>query len=61
MTPEPNTDWRIVPCDACGTEGRIYRQGRHCWDEIDYGQCPYCEGTGGEIIEVQPIDMEDLP
>jgi hypothetical protein len=59
-TPETLADdVRIVPCEACGSEGRIYR-GQY-EDERDCGPCPYCEGTGGEIITVQPIELEDLP
>lgn len=58
---------RIVGCEACGTEGRIYVT-EHCWDhhtgpywgERDTGPCPWCDGTGGEIIETRPIAMEDL-
>lgn len=60
------TDPRIVPCDHCGTEGRIYvldyfydRDGLQ-WGERDTGECPSCDGTGGALIETQPIDMEDL-
>lgn len=60
-------DYRIVPCEACGTEGRIYErhQGycRHTGyyeGEVDTGPCPYCEGTGGEIIEVQMVEMDEL-
>lgn len=52
------TDIRIVPCEHCNTEGRIYC-GQH-EDERDCGECPVCEGTGGEIIEVEPITLEDL-
>lgn len=61
-------DVRIVPCEACGTEGRIIRQSLYhssahvgAPDEVDHGECPYCEGTGGELIEVEPIELEDLP
>lgn len=59
---------RVVGCEACGTEGRVL-VGDVFWDraiggfvpgERDEGPCPYCEGTGGEIIETQPIEMEDL-
>jgi hypothetical protein len=58
------TDVRIVLCEACGSEGRFYvdtfmrdRNGEAIMaDEL----CPYCEGTGGEIITVQPIELEDL-
>lgn len=61
-------DHRTVPCEACGTEGRIYEAGwiydRACGgvipDQIDTGPCPYCEGTGGEIIRTEPITLEDL-
>lgn len=51
-------DFRIVPCTRCGSEGRLYC-GQY-EDERDCGPCPVCEGTGGEIIEVDPIDLEDL-
>ena len=53
-----NMDVRIVPCEACGTEGRILR-GQY-EGERDCGQCPVCNGTGCEIIEVEPIEMADL-
>lgn len=52
------TDPRIVPCDHCQTEGRIY-SGQY-EDERDCGPCPVCEGTGGEIIETEPITLDDL-
>jgi hypothetical protein len=57
---------RIIGCEACGTEGRILVRD-DWWDAHgggfgtrDDGPCPYCEGTGGEIITTQPIEMEDL-
>jgi hypothetical protein len=53
-----DTDLRIVGCEYCSTEGKLY-----CGEfdeERCIGDCPICEGTGGEIIETQPIDMEDL-
>lgn len=59
QTFDPMTDPRIVPCDYCQAEGRIYR-GQY-EDERDCGECPVCEGTGSEIIEAEPIEMEDLP
>ena len=58
-----NPDVRIVPCDACGTEGRIYRtRSGHPNDPdwIDLGPCDVCAGTGGMMIEVEPITLEDL-
>lgn len=52
-------DIRIVLCEACGSEGRIYHgDGSHRMDWVEL--CPYCEGTGGEMIEVEPIDLEDI-
>jgi hypothetical protein len=63
-----HTDYRIVGCEACGTDGRLYvldychgsRNEPPHWGDRDDGPCPYCEGTGGEIIEVEPIGIEDL-
>lgn len=58
-----DTYWRVVACAACGTEGQLIS-----WSgSMDqYGNpiertepCPYCEGTGGEVIKTQPIDMEE--
>ncbi len=52
-------DHRIVACEACGTEGRVYHgNGDKPWDYVE--ECPYCDGTGGEIITTQPIEMADL-
>lgn len=52
---------RIVLCEACGSEGRVLRA-EYSTDPNprDCGPCPYCEGTGGEIIETQPIELDDL-
>lgn len=62
------TDPRIVLCEACGSEGRIYRAALRRgppWDdgapcEDDCGPCPCCDGTGLAVIETEPIEMEDL-
>ena len=52
-------DHRIVACEACGTESRIYHgNGDKPWHYVE--DCPYCDGTGGEIITTHPIEMEDL-
>lgn len=51
-------DPRIVLCQTCGSEGRIY-----CGpapDERDCGECPDCEGAGSVVIEAQPIEISDL-
>ena len=60
-------DHRVVLCEACGSEGRIYvkdwdydRESGDYYGERDTGPCPWCEGTGGEIILTQPITLEDL-
>ena len=57
---EAIADLRIVACEACGTEGRVLVTVPGQWDPEDRGPCPYCDGTGGEIIETQPIEMADL-
>lgn len=60
---EPPRDVRIVSCEACNTEGRIYRtRSGHPNDPdwIDLGPCDVCEGTGGMMIEVEPITLGDL-
>jgi hypothetical protein len=48
-------DERIVLCECCGSEGYLY-------DHNDDARfvCEACEGTGGEIIETRPIDLDDL-
>jgi hypothetical protein len=53
------TDYRIVLCEYCHSEGRIYTCDGGP-DVTDWGSCPACEGTGGEVIEVFPIGIEDL-
>lgn len=50
--------YRIINCECCGGEGRDLRGSGP--DPIDYGECTVCEGTGRELIEVEPIEMEDL-
>jgi hypothetical protein len=53
-------DPRIVPCEHCGSEGRIYEGYGNDPHPRDCGPCLVCEGTGGEIIETEPITLEDL-
>ena len=58
-------DLIIVPCDACLTEGRIYVAAGYDREtgapqERDDGPCPYCEGTGGEIIRGEPLTVDDM-
>lgn len=48
---------RVVECSGCDGEGRIYHGDPDTgWSE----RCPYCEGTGGEVIEALPVDLIDL-
>lgn len=58
-------DPRIVRCSCCDGEGRIRwpsRQFDNCGNEMEHDEeCEACEGTGSEIIETEPIRMEELP
>lgn len=62
------SNFRIVECAACGGEGRILVSGwvyeHGCGvphrDLLDDGRCDLCDGTGGEIIETEPVTLEDL-
>ncbi len=51
-----------VPCAHCGSEGKLYtsRYGGNDPDVWPIGDCPVCEGTGGELIEAEPVELEDL-
>jgi hypothetical protein len=50
--------FRFVLCEACQSEGRIYRGLYE--DERDCGECPVCEGTGLMEIKVEFITMGDM-
>jgi hypothetical protein len=54
------SDHRIVLCEVCGSEGRILTGHPNDPYPRDGGPCPACEGTGLEVIEVEPITEEDL-
>lgn len=56
---EREAEYRVIPCEACGSEGRVLTSDGGPYDK-DHGPCPYCDGTGSELIEVQPITIEDL-
>lgn len=56
--PDQPPDLRVVPCEDCGTEGKIY-QGQY-EDERYICDCGTCEGTGGALIHTRPIDIDDL-
>ena len=58
------TDWCLVLCERCGSEGRIYAALPRAHyaepSEEDLGECGECEGTGYAFVECEPIEMEDL-
>ena len=58
------TDIRLVPCEFCGTEGRVivarWPSRMNELPEKDCGPCPHCEGTGSAIVDVQPIEIGDI-
>ena len=45
---------RLILCEACGSEGRIYR-GQY-EDERDCGPCPECNGQGEVEVELECMD-----
>ena len=51
---------RIVACEACGTEGTIYSGTGWDGDYLYADRCTVCDGTGGEIVKVEPCTEEDL-
>lgn len=54
-------DVRYVPCDHCGTEGRIITmRGNDPDTERDRGPCPTCEGTGRMAVAVSPVTLDDI-
>lgn len=55
-----HVDFRLVLCEHCGSEGRIYSGHPNDPYPRDEGPCSVCEGTGMELVEVEPITLEDL-
>jgi hypothetical protein len=64
-----HTEARALPCDCC--EGSGWEpEWEESQDETGHWEdryvqsdrpCSYCDGTGLMVIEVEPIEMEDLP
>jgi hypothetical protein len=62
--------WRIVPCEACGTEGcnRLLSGDGDCcicrYQGARPEGCPEgcisCDGTGGALIATEPVDLDDI-
>ena len=52
-------DFRVVVCECCGGEGRDLTNDGGPYD-VDHGECFACEGTGLALIEVEPIELEDI-
>ena len=56
-------DVRFIPCDFCGTEGRIVTE-TMCFPYqdrvVDHGPCQACDGTGEELVAVEPVTLADL-
>jgi hypothetical protein len=59
--PSSERDMRAMCCEACEGSGKEL-----VWIDEEYGYhfinqpCPCCEGTGLEIIDVEPINEDDL-
>lgn len=54
---------RLVPCEGCGSEGRLIRTKSghpNDPDEIDEGECPVCGGAGNELIATSAVTLDDL-
>lgn len=51
---------RLMPCSMCGTEGvLIYARGNNPDHEREE-ECPVCEGCRCELVEIEPIEIDDL-
>lgn len=50
-------------CEACQSEGRIYRQVPGWYDEPredDCGECPECKGDGELLFETEEVTEEQI-
>lgn len=56
-------DLRVVVCQDCDGEGRRWRTHFSHWDppeDVDAGPCATCEGTGYEVVEVEPLTEDEF-
>lgn len=59
--PEPEDDHlRVVLCPTCGSEGVIIRAYGNDPDHESEEECPECEGARVTLVEVEPIEIDDL-
>ena len=49
----------FVACEVCD-EGRVLKQWRNVWEEVDAGPCPECHGECVVEVEAYPVTLEDL-
>jgi hypothetical protein len=52
---------RIQLCPTCGSEGVLIFARNNDPDNERYEECPECEGGCLVLVEVEPIDLDDLP
>lgn len=68
LVPEPelsaiSIELRFVACQDCDGEGRRWRTHFSHWDppeDVDAGPCSTCEGTGYEVVEVEPLSEDEF-
>lgn len=53
-------DIRVIPCEYCEGDGRLYGAPRPPNGDSSSRRCHYCNGTGRQEIELEPITLEDL-
>lgn len=51
---------RIVLCPICGSEGVLIHARGNNPDHESEEICPECEGACVTLVEVEPIDLDDL-
>jgi len=56
-----DNDVSLQLCPVCGGEGRIFQGSGYDGDLMNSEQrCEECEGTGGALVPVELIDLDDL-
>lgn len=60
--PEIETNERVIPCESCGGDGEFnepYFRSDHSVGNR-HSKCTACAGTGEQVIELEPVTLEDL-